>query len=249
MRCICTLICCLAVIPVVRGDPADIYSVKGKQARQATVQRQQIIAPKVQTHGNGQGQFRTNRLPGNPMLQGNPNVRYYGQGRGQNQGIARQRHFQLSNMPNPKVASAQFRAENRIAGSERWQGQHYDAFRSYKSQWHDHDWWRHHHDRIILIGGGWYFWDAGFWYPAWGYDAAYSYYPYDGPVYAYNDLPPDQVIANVQSSLQEQGYYTGEIDGLLGPLTRAALAAYQRDHGLYMTAAIDQPTLASLGME
>ncbi|MEY2439923.1 MAG: hypothetical protein QOI34_1308, partial [Verrucomicrobiota bacterium] len=32
-----------------------------------------------------------------------------------------------------------------------------------------------------------------------------------------------------------------------GPLTRAALADYQRDHGLYTTAAIDQPTLESLG--
>ena len=70
----------------------------------------------------------------------------------------------------------------------------------------------------------------------------------DGPIYAYNDLPPDQVIANVQTALQQEGYYQGEVDGLLGPLTRAALADYQRDHGLYTTAAIDEPTLASLGM-
>jgi peptidoglycan hydrolase-like protein with peptidoglycan-binding domain len=27
--------------------------------------------------------------------------------------------------------------------------------------------------------------------------------------------------------LQQMGYYTGEVDGLLGPLTRQALAAYQ----------------------
>jgi peptidoglycan hydrolase-like protein with peptidoglycan-binding domain len=56
------------------------------------------------------------------------------------------------------------------------------------------------------------------------------------------------VIANVQETLQAQGYYQGEVDGLLGPLTRAALADYQRDHGLYTTAAIDEPTLASLGL-
>jgi len=61
-------------------------------------------------------------------------------------------------------------------------------------------------------------------------------------------LPPDQVVANVQAALQAQGYYQGDVDGLLGPLTREAIASYQRDHGLYETAAVDQPTLESLGM-
>jgi peptidoglycan hydrolase-like protein with peptidoglycan-binding domain len=44
------------------------------------------------------------------------------------------------------------------------------------------------------------------------------------------------------------GYYDGEVDGLLGPITREALTAYQADHGLYTTAAIDEPTLDALGM-
>jgi peptidoglycan hydrolase-like protein with peptidoglycan-binding domain len=56
------------------------------------------------------------------------------------------------------------------------------------------------------------------------------------------------VVANVQAALQEQGYYQGEVDGLLGPLTREAIAGYQRDNGLYTTSSIDEPTLASLGM-
>ena len=60
--------------------------------------------------------------------------------------------------------------------------------------------------------------------------------------------PPDKVIADVQAVLQEMGYYTGEVDGLLGPLTREALTAYQADNGLTTTAAIDQPTLDSLDM-
>jgi peptidoglycan hydrolase-like protein with peptidoglycan-binding domain len=63
-----------------------------------------------------------------------------------------------------------------------------------------------------------------------------------------NAAPLDQVIADVQSALQEQGYYHGEVDGLLGPLTREALAAYQSAQGLYATATIDQPTLESLGL-
>jgi peptidoglycan hydrolase-like protein with peptidoglycan-binding domain len=56
------------------------------------------------------------------------------------------------------------------------------------------------------------------------------------------------VIADTQALLQEMGYYTGEVDGLLGPLTRQALAAYQADNGLAQTSSIDQPTLDSLGL-
>jgi peptidoglycan hydrolase-like protein with peptidoglycan-binding domain len=60
-------------------------------------------------------------------------------------------------------------------------------------------------------------------------------------------LAPDQVIANVQSVLQELGYYPYAVDGVLGPATQAAIAEYQRDNGLSVTAAIDRPTLASMG--
>ena len=49
-------------------------------------------------------------------------------------------------------------------------------------------------------------------------------------------------------ALQEQGYYKGEVDGLIGPLTRQALAEYQQANGLYATETIDQPTLSSLGL-
>jgi len=60
--------------------------------------------------------------------------------------------------------------------------------------------------------------------------------------------PFDQVVADTQSILQEQGYYRGEVDGLVGPLTKEALATYQRDQGLEQTAAIDEPTLNALGL-
>src|SRR5205823_12981379 len=64
------------------------------------------------------------------------------------------------------------------------------AFRNYHHEWHNGEWWRHHCPRIVLIAGGWYWWRGGYWYPAWGYDRDNSYYPYDGPIYAYNDLAP-----------------------------------------------------------
>jgi peptidoglycan hydrolase-like protein with peptidoglycan-binding domain len=52
----------------------------------------------------------------------------------------------------------------------------------------------------------------------------------------------------VPASLQQEGYDHGEVDDMLGPLTRSALANYQRNHGLYVTSAIDRTTLESLGM-
>jgi len=132
-----------------------------------------------------------------------------------------------------------------------WQnvsGQNYTAFRDYRRQWHDRNWWQNNYTRIILVGGGWWYWNAGYWYPAWGYDPYYTYYPYDGPIYGYGDLTPDQVIVNVQRQLRNDGYYTGPIDGILGPQTRHAIAAFQADHGLAVTSAVDEPTLATLGL-
>jgi len=42
-------------------------------------------------------------------------------------------------------------------------------------------------------------------------------------------LLPDQIIANVQTALQQDGYYLGPINGSLDSATRAAIANYQRD--------------------
>jgi len=159
-----------------------------------------------------------------------------------------QRFNLASNTRPTKYAAVNFQQGRRIQGSQNWQGKNYWAFRNYRSAWHDRSWWRsNYNNRVVFVYGGWYAWNAGYWIPAWGY-APNEYYAYDGPIYGYNNLPPDQVIANVQTALQEQGYNPGGVDGLLGPQTRAAIADYQRANGLAETAAIDQPTLQSLGM-
>jgi len=129
----------------------------------------------------------------------------------------------------------------------RFRDSNYAAFYNYNRQWHDRGWWRSHHSQIVFVLGGWWYWNAGYWYPAWGYDPS-AYYSYDGPIYGYGSLTPDRVIVNVQAALQEQGYYAGTIDGDLGPQTRGALAAYQADHGLAVTSAVDRPTLQTLGL-
>jgi hypothetical protein len=155
--------------------------------------------------------------------------------------LSRNRNFNINRRGNAHIV-------NNWRG-ERFRGQNYAAFRNYHRQWHDRGWWNHHCSRIIFIGGGWWAWNAGYWFPAWGYDPYYTYYPYDGPIYTgAAELSPDQVIVNVQQQLQGDGYYAGPIDGVLGPMTRAAIANYQADHGLAVTSAVDEPTLATMGL-
>ena len=122
-----------------------------------------------------------------------------------------------------------------------------EEHREHKLHNHDHNWWRHHCVAIVFFDGGYWGWEDGWWFPAWGYDPYYSSYAYDGPIYGYNGLPPDQVVADVQGALQQLGYYQGPIDGVLGPATQEAIERYQRDHALPVTGGIDHRTLASMG--
>ncbi len=104
-----------------------------------------------------------------------------------------------------------------------------------------------HRGAIVFVCGGWYYWHANYWFPAWGYYPN-AVYAYDGPIYAYNDLALTRLSPNVQAALQELGYYQGPINDYIDSATRAAIANYQRDRGLYATSAIDEPTLVALGM-
>ncbi len=115
-------------------------------------------------------------------------------------------------------------------------------------QRHDRNWWRHSNYRLVRYGGGYWYWNSGWWYPAYGYDPYYSHYVYDGPIFGYGYTAPGDVTAQVQRSLAQQGYYYGPIDGILGPGTRSAIQRYQIDHGLAVTAAIDEQTLYTLGL-
>jgi len=122
------------------------------------------------------------------------------------------------------------------------------AFRRHWHEWHDRNWWHNHCDTIVFVTTGYYFLDGSYWYPAYGYDPLQTYYDYDGPIYTYSNLLPDEVIANVQTALQDAGYYYGPITGSLSVDTRAAIANFQRDYGLEVTGAIDEATVEALGL-
>jgi len=57
------------------------------------------------------------------------------------------------------------------------------------------------------------------------------------------------VPAQVQQELARDRYYQGPIDGILGPATQAAIAAYQRDNGLRVTGTINSHLLDALDLD
>ena len=77
-------------------------------------------------------------------------------------------------------------------------------------------------NNVVFIG------DFGFpWWWGWGS----GYYGYnDGSGYGYSDSSGSRV-AELQSRLASAGYYHGAIDGIMGPATRRAIRAYERNHG------------------
>ena len=80
-------------------------------------------------------------------------------------------------------------------------------------------------------GWGWGPWWGGGWgwgYP-YGYYGGYNYGDY-GSGYGYGDSSQSRV-AELQRRLASAGYYHGAIDGILGPATRRAIRAYERNQG------------------
>jgi len=127
----------------------------------------------------------------------------------------------------------------------------------------DHVWHGHH---CRFINGSWVIFDFGFypWWPYWYYPYDYyadDYYPYqygydpgyyDSGVYddqnSYADQSGNSTVAAVQERLAREGYYHGQVDGVFGSETRAAIAEYQSNRGLRVTGALTNETLAALGL-
>ena len=95
-----------------------------------------------------------------------------------------------------------------------------------------------HFNDVVFIGNfGFPWWWGWGWGPSWGWGSGYPYgyyggYNYGGygSGYGYSDSSGSRV-AELQSRLASAGYYHGAIDGIMGPATRRAIRAYERDHG------------------
>ncbi len=66
--------------------------------------------------------------------------------------------------------------------------------------------------------------------------------------YGYRGVASDALAVDVQRSLARRGFYRGQIDGDVGPGTRAAIRSYQYDRGLTVTGRIDGALVRSLGL-
>lgn len=60
-------------------------------------------------------------------------------------------------------------------------------------------------------------------------------------------VTPD-TIRQVQQALQQQNMYRGQVDGVWGPHTQAAVRQYQQKNNLGSSGQLDQQTLASLNV-
>jgi len=128
--------------------------------------------------------------------------------------------------------------------------------------WNKHQFHRHNGLVFVFLDGFW--WGLSPAYFPWDYSPydAYGDYPYDfysspDDYYDYDDQSgytnPDEygnngTLSAVQSELAKLGYYQGQIDGVEGDETQAALARYQQDHDLSVTGTLTAATLQSLGL-
>jgi peptidoglycan hydrolase-like protein with peptidoglycan-binding domain len=58
-----------------------------------------------------------------------------------------------------------------------------------------------------------------------------------------------QDIKKVQETLRDKGYYSGKIDGRIGPQTREGIRQYQKSENLPVTGHLDAETSGKLGVE
>jgi hypothetical protein len=112
----------------------------------------------------------------------------------------------------------------------------------------------HHHTVIFIDAFGFPFFSPfpfyGYYPYPYPYPYQYGYYGYNyqgGDAYGYNYGDRSTVVA-AQRRLARAGYYHGAIDGILGPKTRRAIRAYERDHNAPAYGVIDRQILTKLGM-
>jgi len=69
------------------------------------------------------------------------------------------------------------------------------------------------------------------------------------PVLAYVQPLPGPAVQSVQAKLQQAGVYSGQIDGVWGADSEAALTRFQQAHQLQVTGQLNQATAATLGLD
>ena len=79
-----------------------------------------------------------------------------------------------------------------------------------------------------------------------GYDQGNNSYSYQRRGYA--DRSANSSVAAAQDRLKQEGFYDGQIDGVMGPETRHALVRFQTKRGLRISGELTTETLDALGL-
>jgi hypothetical protein len=80
-----------------------------------------------------------------------------------------------------------------------------------------------------------------------GYDDQSGYQPGNQNGYG-NQQSANSSVAAAQDRLTQEGFYRGQIDGVLGPETRHAIVRFQTKHGLGISGELTTETLNAMGL-
>jgi hypothetical protein len=117
------------------------------------------------------------------------------------------------------------------------------------NHWNHHRYYRPRSNFYFGLGLGYPYYDYGYGYPYYGdYPYGYGYYAPRTTVYATNGYTDDATVAAVQRRLARGGYYHGSVDGVIGPGTRIAVRAFERNNGLPVDGIIDRQLLRTMGL-
>jgi Putative peptidoglycan binding domain len=162
---------------------------------------------------------------------------------------------------NPRMGSTRYYGGTRYSGTRSYARQYsgtryYGGTRSYGNYYGG--------GRSYYYGGSAYpnySYYSGSPYSNWGYGISSGYYPYSywggSPYRGYNNYYSyytprysydGSMVAAVQRRLGQLGYYHGVVDGVIGPQTRGAIAAFESRNGLAVDGTISRPLLDSLGL-
>jgi Putative peptidoglycan binding domain len=117
------------------------------------------------------------------------------------------------------------------------------------NHWNNHRYYRSRSNVYFNFGFGYPYYGYGYGYPYYGaYPYDYGYYTPRYTVYAGNGITDDATVAAVQRRLARGGYYHGSVDGVIGPGTRTAIRAFERNNGLPVDGVIDRQLLRTMGL-
>ena len=150
-----------------------------------------------------------------------------------------------------RMGGARYYGGTRYTGTRTYAAQQYSATRNYGGTRYYGNYYEGNTGYYYGSAYPSYSYYSGSPYSNWGYGTSSGYYPYAygggypyTPSYGYNG----STVAAVQQRLGRLGYYHGVVDGVMGPQTRSAIAAFESRNGMGVDGTISRSLLDTLGL-